>query len=72
MLKLNNLGLALGMALEFYTSIANRLKLKVRMFLRLILMFLEVTEEKLVDEEIPPPPLILNRSRMLAQIKLSV
>ena len=72
MLKLNNLGLALGMALEFYTSIAKRLKLKVRMFLRLILMFLEVTEEKLVDEEIPPPPLILNRSRMLAQIKLSV
>ena len=72
MLKLNNLGLPLGMALKFYTSIAKRLKLKVRMFLRLILMFLEVTEEKLVDEEIPPPPLILNRSRMLAQIKLSV
>ena len=58
MLKLNNLGLALGMALEFYTSIAKRLKLKVRMFLRLILMFVEVTEEKLVDEELfaPPPP----------------
>ena len=68
MLKLNNLGLALGMALEFYTSIAKRLKLKVRMFLRLVL---EVTEEKMVDEELPPP-LILNRSRMLAQIKLSV
>ena len=68
MLKLNNLGLALGMALKFYTSIAKRLKLKVRMFLRLVL---EVTEEKMVDEELPPP-LILNRSRMLAQIKLSV
>ena len=68
MLKLNNLGPALGMALEFYTSIAKRLKLKVRMFLRLVL---EVTEEKMVDEELPPP-LILNRSRMLAQIKLSV
>ena len=68
MLKLNNLGLPLGMALEFYTSIAKRLKLKVRMFLRLVL---EVTEEKMVDEELPPP-LILNRSRMLAQIKLSV
>ena len=68
MLKLNNLGLPLGMALKFYTSIAKRLKLKVRMFLRLVL---EVTEEKMVDEELPPP-LILNRSRMLAQIKLSV
>ena len=49
---MNNLGLALGMALEFYTSIAKRLKLKVRMFLRLVL---EVTEEKMVDEELPPP-----------------
>ena len=65
---MNNLGLPLGMALKFYTSIAKRLKLKVRMFLRLVL---EVTEEKMVDEELPPP-LILNRSRMLAQIKLSV
>ena len=53
---MNNLGLALGMALEFYTSIAKRLKLKVRMFLRVILMFVEVTEEKLVDEELFAPP----------------
>ena len=54
---MNNLGLPLGMALKFYTSIAKRLKLKVRMFLRLILMFVEVSEEKLVDEELFAPPL---------------
>ena len=30
--KFNNLGLALDMALKFYTSVAKGLKLKVRMF----------------------------------------
>ena len=44
----NNLGLALGTNLKFYTSMAKRLKLKVRKFWGLILIFVEVTEEKLV------------------------
>ena len=52
--KFNNLGLALGTNLKFYTSLSKGLKLKVRKFWRLILTFAEVTEENL---EIP----ILNR-----------
>ena len=48
---MNYLGLALGMALKFYASVAKRLKLKVKKFLRLIFMFVEVTVEKLVGEE---------------------
>ena len=47
-LKVNHLGLALGMALKFYTSVAKGLKLKARKFLGLMLKFAEVTEEKLV------------------------
>ena len=46
--KFNNLGLALGTNLKFYTSVAKGLKLKVRKFLGLIPTFLEVTGEKLV------------------------
>ena len=46
--KFNNLGLALGMALKFYTSVTKGLKLKVRKFRRLIATFVEVTEEKQV------------------------
>ena len=46
--KFNNLGLVLGTSLKFYTSVAKRLKLKVRKFLGLILTFVEVTGEKLV------------------------
>ena len=34
------------MALKFYTSVAKRLKLKVRKFLGLILTFVEVTGRK--------------------------
>ena len=41
------MGLALGMALKFYTSVAKGLKVKVRKFLGLIPTFVEVTEEKL-------------------------
>ena len=48
--KFNNLGLARGTNLEFYTSVAKRLKLKVRKFWGLIPTFLEVTGEKLVGE----------------------
>ena len=35
--------------MKFYTSVAKRLKLKVRKFWGLILTFSEVTEEKLID-----------------------
>ena len=40
--------LALGIALKIYTSMAKGLKLKVRKFLGLLPMFVEVTGEKLV------------------------
>ena len=47
-LKFNYLGLALGMALKFYTSVARGLELKVRKLWGLIPTFVEVTGEKLV------------------------
>ena len=46
--KLNNFGLALGMTLEFNTSVAKRLKREVKEFLGLITTFVEVTGKKLV------------------------
>ena len=46
--KFNNFGLALFMALKFYTSMAKGLKLKVRMFRGLIPTFVEVVGEKLI------------------------
>ena len=58
--RFNNLGLALGINLKFYTNVANGLKLKVRKFWGLILTFVEVTGEKLVGGLFAPPP-ILNR-----------
>ena len=51
--KFNNLGLALGMALKCYTSVAKGLKLKVRTFWWL---FVEVTKEKLVGGRFDPYP----------------
>ena len=53
--KFNNLGLALGTNLKFYTSLSKGLKLKVRRFWGLIPTFVEVTEEKLVGG-LPLPP----------------
>ena len=50
--KFNNLGLALGMALEFYTRL---LKLKVRKFCGLIPTFIKITGEELVEEGSNPP-----------------
>ena len=44
--KLNNLGLTLGMALKFYTSVAKGFKLEVRKFWELIYTLLEVRGEK--------------------------
>ena len=46
----NNLGLALGTNLKFYTSVAKGSKLKVRKFLGLIPTFVEVAGEKLVGK----------------------
>ena len=62
-LKFNNLGLALGTNLKFYTSVAKGLNLKVRKFCGLIPMFVEVIEEKLVGGLFAPPP-ILNRVKI--------
>ena len=59
--KFNNLGLAVATNLKFYTSLANRLKLKVRKFWGLIPTFLEVTGEKLVGGTFLPPLPLLNR-----------
>ena len=42
------MGLALDMALKFYTSVAKGLKLKVRKFWELTPIFVEITGEKLV------------------------
>ena len=62
--QITNFGLALGMALEFYTRVAQGLKLKVRTFCGLTHAFVEITREKLVGGSfLSPPPLspILNR-----------
>ena len=63
-LNINNLELALRMALKFYTNVTKELKLKVRKFLGLIPTIVEVTGEKLVGGggffATPSPP-ILNR-----------
>ena len=53
--KVNNLGLALGMPLKFYSSVANVLKLKTRKYWGLIHTFGEVTGQKLVDSPLPIP-----------------
>ena len=55
--KFNNLGLALGTNLKFYTSVAKGLKLKVKKFWGLISTFVEVTGEKLVGGPFCPLPL---------------
>ena len=59
--KFNNLGVALGTNLKFYTSLSKGLKPKVRKFWGLIPASVEVTREKLVacrGEGLfaPPPP----------------
>ena len=48
-LKFINLGLTLGVTLNYYTSVAKGLKLRVRKFLGLTLTFAEVTGENLVE-----------------------
>ena len=54
--KFNNLGLAPGTNLKFYTSVAKGFKLKVRKLLGLNPIFVEVTGENLVGGTFPPPP----------------
>ena len=54
--KFNNLGVALGTNLKFYTSVAKGLKLNARKFWGLIPTFVEVTGEKLVWGFFGPPP----------------
>ena len=46
--KFNKFELAPGISLKFYTSVVKRLKIKVTKFWELILIFSEVTREKLV------------------------
>ena len=72
--KFNNLGLARGTDLKFYTSVAKELKLKGSKFWGLFPTFVEVTEKKLIGGAFlpprPPPPPILKRvnvnNRMLS------
>ena len=67
--KFNNLRLALVTNLKFYSSLSKGLKLKVKMFWWLILMFVEVTGENLVAEgggRICPPSWIgLNQFKFI-------
>ena len=53
MVQVQELGLALSMALKFYTSVAKGLKLKFRKFKGLIPKFVEVTGEKLAPKKTP-------------------
>ena len=53
--KFNNLGLALGMTLKFYTNVAKGLKIKVRKLLGLFPTFEEVTGENRIGEPFYPP-----------------
>ena len=67
--KFNNLGLALGTDLKFYTSVLKGLKLKVKNFLGLIRTFVEVTGEKLEGRGEGCPSAILNRVKPLGPCK---
>ena len=65
--KFNNSGLALGMALKFYTNVAKELKLKIKKLWWLIPTFVEVTGEKLAVGVFltPLPPTILKRVKII-------
>ena len=71
--KFNNLGLALGMTLQF---VAKELKLKVRMFWWLILTFVAVTGEKLIGVASPPatslPPKTLWLLNVITPFKIKI
>ena len=67
--------MALGLNLNFYASVAKGLKLKVRKFLGLILTFVEVPGEKLVD---PPnlnrvkTPIAVDNGVVFKNVKIAV
>ena len=54
-IKFNNLGLALGMVLKSYISVAEGLKITVRKFWDLVPTFIEGAREKLVGGLFAPP-----------------
>ena len=54
--KYNNLGLALGMALKIYTSVAKELTPKVRKFLGLIPTFVEIIGKNWYGVFLTPHP----------------
>ena len=66
--KFNNLGLALGTNLKFYTNVAKGLKLKVTKCWGLIATFVEVAWEKLIDGEFLPPILYRVKIETLALV----
>ena len=68
--KLKNLGLRLGMALKFYTSLAKWLTLKVIRFRGLIPTFVEVTGEKLVGGPFSLPPSWIGLTINLIKLRL--
>ena len=68
--KFNNLGLALGKNLKFYTSMAKGLKLTVRKFWGLTPTFAEVTGQKLVGSILPPSILNMVKSDDIIKSKV--
>ena len=66
------MGVALGMNLKLYTSVAKGLKLKVKQVYKLVPKFVEVTGEKLVGRLFvsppPPAPHILNRVKRFSRL----
>ena len=67
--KVNYLGLAKGMALKSYASVAKGLKLKVRKCWGLIPTFVEVTGGKLVGGPFCPPPSRYSENRVNLKLK---
>ena len=68
--QLKNLGLRIGMALKFYTSLAKWLTLKVIRFRGLIPTFVEVTGEKLVGGPFSLPPSWIGLTINLIKLRL--
>ena len=66
------MGLALGLNMKFYTSVAKVLKLKVRKFWGLVSMFVEVTGEKLGGGSPFYLPPILNRVKEIVFSELAL
>ena len=67
--KFNNLGPALGTKLNFYTSVAKALKLKVKRFWWLIPTFVEVQGKNLCPPLPPPTPQMLMWSGKTSELK---